>query len=121
MVLGVGTDIVEIERIEKAIRKEQFRKKCFTETELAYLYKKKANSYAGYFCAKEAAAKALGRGFKGLGLKDIEIQNNEFGKPVLLFYNNALEISKQLKVGGVYVSISHSQSYATAVVVIESF
>lgn len=83
--IGLGTDIIEIERIRRAIQRERFVSHTFTPQEQAWLEtkaKNKAESAAGLFCAKEAVAKALGTGFqRGLNLKDIEITHDALGAP----------------------------------------
>ena len=84
MIIGIGTDIVEIDRIEKAVhRTNRFMDKIYTEHEQEY-YKinhKKIESLAGFFAAKEAVSKALGTGFRSFEVRDIEIIPNEIGKP----------------------------------------
>ena len=104
---GLGTDIIEIVRIEKAIARESFLRHVFTEQEQNWL-KEKGNqmpqSAAGLFCAKEAVAKAMGTGFQnGLHFRDIEIAHTELGQPYVLRPNQSF-----------LLSISHCQSYATA-------
>ena len=84
MIIGIGTDIVQVNRIEKVIKRTKcFIDKAFTDKEIEYIRKKNNNSQtiAGYFAAKEAMAKALGTGFRGFGLRDIEIINDSLGKP----------------------------------------
>ena len=80
MILGIGTDIIEVSRIEKEISKERqgFQKKVFTANEIQYCETKrfKAQNYAARFAAKEACLKAIGTGLRdGLSWKDIEILN----------------------------------------------
>ena len=108
---GLGTDIIEIARIEKAIARESFLRHVFTEQEQHWLKEKgkqMPQSAAGLFCAKEAVAKALGTGFRnGLNLKDIEISHTELGAPFVLHpHRNFL------------LSIAHCQSYATATAIL---
>ena len=116
MILGIGNDIVEIARIEKAISNEKFKKRVYTEKEIEIKEKKgsKAASYAGRFSAKEAISKALGTGVRDFNLTDIEILNDELGKPYVVFKN----ILKDKMAGmRMEISISHSKEYATAVAV----
>lgn len=116
MILGIGNDIVEIARIEKAISNEKFKKRVYTEKEIEITEKKgsKAASYAGRFSAKEAISKALGTGVRDFNLTDIEILNDELGKPYVVFKN----ILKDKMAGmRMEISISHSKEYATAVAV----
>lgn len=117
MILGIGNDIVEISRIEKAISNEKFLKRVYTEKEIELIEKKgvPAASYAGRFSAKEAISKALGTGVRDFNLTDIEILNDELGKPFVIFKNNLLEIMKDKKIE---ISISHSREYATSVAIL---
>ncbi|MGL5378230.1 MAG: holo-ACP synthase [Cetobacterium sp.] len=113
--LGIGNDIVEIERVEKAISKKGFKDRVFTVKEIEQIEIKggKAESYAGRFSAKEAISKALGTGVRGFNLVDIEILNNSLGKPEVTLLG---ELKKRdIKVE---VSISHCKTYATAVAII---
>ena len=108
----IGTDIVEIARIEKAVKKrgERFINSIFTEREIEYLNKKKmkAESIAGGFAAKEAFSKYLGTGISGFSFKDIEVLHKENGKPYIVF--------KGMK-SNADLSISHTDVLAIAVVV----
>lgn len=118
MIIGIGTDIIEINRIEKAINRGLFLDRVFTEIEREYLDKKRAESAAGYFAAKEAVSKALGTGIKGFTFKDIEIQKNN-GAPFVVLYGGAKDTAKKLGIKKIHLSISHSRDYATAVAVAE--
>lgn len=118
MILGIGNDIVEIIRIEKAIQNENFKKRVYTPKEIELIEKKGAGkfaSYAGRFSAKEAISKALGTGVRGFNLTDIEILNDDMGKPLVYFKNDLKEKMKGKKVE---LSISHSRDYATSVAII---
>lgn len=118
MIRGIGNDIVEIARIEKAIKNENFKKRVYTENEIELLEKKgavKVASYAGRFSAKEAISKAMGTGVRGFNLIDIEILNDKFGKPLVVFKN---ELKEKMKNKKIELSISHSKEYATAVALI---
>lgn len=122
MIVGVGTDIIEIGRISKAVsRNKRFILKNFTVKEQVYFEKQsyRAESIAGNFAAKEAVSKALGTGFKGFGLKDIEVLRNEQGGPVVFLYGKAKQISMNHNIDHIWVSISHCKAYATAVAVAE--
>ena len=83
MIIGIGTDIIEIERVGKAILKEAFKKKIFTEREIAYCEsQKKDESFAARFAAKEAFFKAMGTGWRdGMGITEVEILNDDLVKP----------------------------------------
>lgn len=117
---GIGTDIIEVERIASKIEKgEGFRELVFTPLEIAYC-EKQANAYESYaarFAAKEAFLKALGTGWGGSGMNfnEIEIRNNEAGKPEIHLIGNA---AGRLKGRQVFVSLSHVKSVAMATVVI---
>lgn len=118
MILGIGNDIVEIARIAKAIEKESFKKRVYTQKEIELIELKGAGkiaSYAGRFSAKEAISKALGTGVRGFNLTDIEILNDQFGKPYVIF-KNILE--KEMANKKIEISISHSKEYATAMAII---
>ena len=117
-IYGIGTDILEISRIRDAInRTSSFKKKVYTEKEIEYIEKKKEPyaSYAGRFAAKEAVSKALGTGVRGFSLNDVEILNDELGKPTVTLYNNLLNHVEDLKI---QISISHSREYAVSTVII---
>jgi len=118
MIIGIGTDIIRIERVISACQNKRFIEKYFTENEINAAANK-TQSIAGAFACKESAAKALGTGFAGFGLRDIEVLHDERGRPVVNLYNGALE--RFCAIGGksVFASISHCEEYATAVVVIE--
>lgn len=110
MIKGIGTDIVNISRIEKAMQQEKFLEKTFTPREREER-KHKVENYAAAFAAKEAVVKALGSGFRGIGFHDIEILHEENGKPYICLYGK--------KEGKWYVSLSHEKEYAVAMVVWE--
>lgn len=115
--IGIGNDIVEINRIEKAIKKANFITKIFTENEIK-LFEIKGNRsefFAGRFAGKEAVSKALGTGFREFSLTDIEILNNELGKPYVTFKNSIESYNKKYFID---ISISHCKEYATAVAII---
>lgn len=116
MIYGTGTDIVEIKRIEKALNKESFVKKCFTENEIIYLKSKNFSpeTAAGIFAAKEAISKALGTGFRGFMPQDLEILHNEFFKPYVNLLPKGEKIADNLGVNNIYISISHCRDYALA-------
>jgi holo-[acyl-carrier protein] synthase len=89
-VYGIGTDIVEIDRVKDAMeRTPTFKTRVFTEREIAYVEKKKMayHSYAARFAAKEAVSKAVGTGIRGFSVLDIEILNDELGKPYVILHN----------------------------------
>lgn len=116
-ILDIGIDIVEIERIEKALqRNKKFLDKLFTKEEIDYFKSKglKTETIAGNFSAKEAISKALGTGIRNFNFKDIEILRDKKGKPIVKTYNNLREICIDYNVLEIKVSISHSKNYAVA-------
>lgn len=119
-IIGIGTDIVEINRIEKAInRTEKFLTKVFTKKEIEYCSSKpnKYERFAGRFCAKEAISKALGTGVRDFNLTDIEIVNDALGKPEVKFYGN---LENEINTVKIHLTISHCKDYATATAIIEN-
>ncbi len=121
MIIGIGTDIIEIERIEIAVKRTKgFINKLFTENEINIFESRgfKSEVIAGNFAAKEAVSKALGTGFRGFGVKDIEILRDELGKPVVNLNSNAYEILKRKDVN-IHLSISHNRTSAIAYAVME--
>jgi len=117
-IYGIGTDIIEISRIETSInRTKTFKEKVYTKNEIEHIEKKKHPyaSYAGRFAAKEAVSKAFGTGVYGFSLSDIEILNDEMGKPYVTLYNTIKEKAKGLTI---QISISHSREYAVSTVII---
>ena len=121
MIIGIGTDIIEINRIEEVImRTSSFIEKSFTSNEIEYFKLKglKGNVIAGNFAAKEAISKALGTGFRGFGLKDIEVIRDKLGKPVVNLSCKIYELL-EIKEFNIHVSISHSKENAIAYAVVE--
>ena len=120
MIFGIGTDIIEIERIETAIkRNSKFLEKMFTEREIELFKDRnfKNETIAGSFCVKEAVSKALGTGIRGFAFKDIEVLRDSLGKPEVILGNKITNIiNNKLKV---HASISHNNDTAIAFVVIE--
>lgn len=123
MIIGTGIDIVEVFRMRDAIEKwgDSFLTKVFTDKEIRYSSSKRfaPQHFAARFAAKEAVVKAFGvaRRFP-LNWTDIEIFNDEEGKPVISFNNDAAKLRKRKKVGEVVVSMSHSKNYAVASVIL---
>ncbi|MCY7007261.1 holo-ACP synthase [Fusobacterium simiae] len=121
MIVGIGNDIIEIERIEKAISKADFKNKVYSQRELENIKKRgdRVETYAGIFSAKEAIAKAIGTGVREFSLTDLEILNDDLGKPYVVVSEKLDKIIKNKK--GNYqieISISHSKKYATAMALI---
>ena len=121
MILGIGNDIIEIERIEKAISKEGFKNKIYTQRELENIEKRgnRTETYAGIFSAKEAISKAIGTGVREFSLTDLEILNDDLGKPYVVVSEKLDKILKTKKEDyQIEISISHSRKYATAMAII---
>lgn len=121
MIYGIGNDIIEIERIKKALLREGFIKKLCTEKEIENLQRRgnREESYAGIFSAKEAIAKAIGIGVRTYSLTDMEILNDDLGKPYVLISEKLDKIIKErFGIYNIELSISHSKEYATAVAII---
>ena len=122
MIIGVGTDIVEIRRIKNAMdANSRFLEKIFTTTELEYLTSRnlRAEYVAGRFAAKEAVAKALGTGFRGFDFKDIEIDRTTLGKPIVILKGKAKLIAKKEGKYNIHLSISHGLDSAVAYAIFE--
>ena len=124
MIKGVGTDIIEIQRIKKQIESNDgFVNKIFTKREIEYCesFKSKAQNYAVRFAAKEAFLKAIGKGWRdGLAFDQVEVVNDELGKPDIIVTGKAKEIIDALGITNIQVSLSHSHENAIAFVIIES-
>ena len=121
MIVGIGNDIIEIERIEKAISKEGFKNKIYTQRELENIEKRgnRTETYAGIFSAKEAISKAIGTGIREFSLTDLEILNDDLGKPYVVVSEKLDKILKTKKEDyQIEISISHSRKYATAMAII---
>lgn len=116
MIQGIGTDIVEIERIEKALKKKGFLERYFTEDEILYYQKEgqKAQTIAANFAGKEAAAKAMGTGFSGFSAIEMEVLRDEKGAPFLKAHGKCCELLKTMGIEKIHLSLSHSKEYATA-------
>ncbi|MCL9773456.1 holo-ACP synthase [Vibrio methylphosphonaticus] len=123
-ILGLGTDIAEIERIEKALARsgEAFAKRILTAEEWVTFssLKQKGRFLAKRFAAKEAASKALGTGIAhGVSFQDFTIANDENGKPLLTLTNRAAEIATSMGATSIHLTISDERHYAVATVIIE--
>ena len=125
-IFGIGTDIVNIKRMEKSLNKNSlvFKNRIFSKKEIIYCEKKKKPSsyYAKRFAAKEALSKALGTGIrKGINFKDIEILNDKFGKPSINLKGstaNFLKTKIKKKKYFIHLSLSDDLPWANATVII---
>ncbi len=126
MIYGNGIDIIDINRIKRVIDKygNRFKKRCFSISEIERSEKRlnSIESYAKRYAAKEACAKALGTGLaRGVFWKNIEVKNNEFGKPFIKLHGKAKEIFKNMNKTSntqIEVSLSDEKKYAIANVII---
>ncbi len=125
MIYGIGTDIIDINRIKSVLNKygDKFKYKCFHQNEISWSNSKlkSAESFAKRYAAKEACAKALGTGLaRGVFWKDIEVINNKYGKPFIRLHNNALNfLNKKInKNAKIELSLSDEINFAIANVII---
>ncbi len=124
-ILGIGVDIVENKRLSKLIKKKSFLLRLFTMVEIknSKLLRDKSIYFSKKFAAKESFSKALGTGFRGgLNFKDIEILNDNLGKPYFRLNNKTKKmISKNLKVKNfdIFLSISDEKEYSIAFTIIQ--
>lgn len=119
--MRIGTDIIEINRIAKAVAKDSFRCRVFTTAEQAYCLSrgKQSNaSFAGIYAAKEAFVKALGTGFRKGTWQDMEVYHDELGAPKLRCTGIFGAMVAQSGVTTVALSISHCRDYAVATVLL---
>lgn len=124
MILGIGTDIIEIERVNKAVeRNSNFITRNFSDNEIEHfkLRKFKTETIAGAFSAKEAVSKAIGTGFRGFSLCDIEILRDNLGKPYVKVNEKVEKVMKDFSIINYkfHVSISHNKESAIAYVILE--
>jgi len=125
MVLGIGTDMMEIARIEHSLARfgDRFLARVYTTGEIAYCRRKIKNageSFAARFAAKEAAAKALGTGIsRGVSWPEFEVTRKPGQRPELILHGRAAEIAARLGIRRLSLSITHSRDFAMAVVIAE--
>lgn len=122
MIIGVGIDIVEVSRIKAAIERESFVKRVFTDSEAAYCRSRgvqQAASFAARFAAKEAVAKALGSGFAGGNIKDIEVIVGAGGQPAIVLHGSFAVLAGRRGVTAAHISLTHTREYAAAQAVLE--
>ena len=124
MIIGLGLDLVEIERIGKVAERHEgrFLDKYFTDAETAYAgsHHRPMEHLAARFAAKEAAAKALGTGVaERVALRDLEIVSRDSGQPQLVLHGVASELAEEMGVTRTHVSLTHTATHAAAVVILE--
>ncbi|NDD65485.1 MAG: holo-[acyl-carrier-protein] synthase [Acidobacteria bacterium] len=125
MIIGIGTDIVDIPRIERslAVYGDRFRDRIFTPEEISYSesHLRSGERYAARFAAKEAARKAFGAAtsIQSIAWRDVEIISSIEGAPQLRFHGAALELAASLQIRRAHVSLSHASHQSVAVVILE--
>jgi len=122
VIVGLGTDIIEIVRIGQMIERhgELFLNRIYTEQEISYCQRRKESyqHFAGRWAAKEAVMKALGTGFiRGINWQDIEVVASQNGQPNIKTQGGAGEMAERLGIGEFLITISHCRAYATATAV----
>ena len=126
MIIGIGTDILNITRISKIIKRydQKFIDRVYGKNEIKIVQNKlktSDNYFAKRFAAKEAFAKALGTGFRGdVNVKSIIVINNELGRPDIKLDENVARLLKEKKIKSCHLSISDEKNIAAAFVVLES-
>ena len=120
MIIGLGMDLCDIARITRALKNECFLTRIFSQRERDAIAARGEQTAAGYFAAKEAVAKALGTGFRGFMIWDIEITNDGVGCPNVILHNGALERLEKIGGNHILVTITHTANMAAATAVIES-
>jgi len=124
LIVGIGTDIFEVKRMKERLQKQpSFIDGIYTNQEINYCnqHKFKEQHYAARYAAKEAFLKALGTGWRnGITFQEIEIMNDDLGKPEIHLHGKAKEYMDELKNNTVHVSLSHSKEYAIAFVIINN-
>ncbi|MBI5625198.1 MAG: holo-ACP synthase [Elusimicrobia bacterium] len=123
MILGIGTDIIEVARVAREIRRSNgFKERYFSPREIAYCDTRASagQNYAARFAAKEAFFKALGTGYRGgMGFDEVEVLNDRLGKPEIVLRGRAKAFCRRRRVRRIHVSLSHINDYSSAVVVME--
>ncbi len=122
MLLGLGTDIIEIRRVAKAIERELFLARVFTQRERAYCEGRgagRAASYAARWAAKEAVLKAFGTGLRRGTLLDIEVVPDALGAPEAHLFGYHADLAEERGVKRLWISLSHAREYAVAQCILE--
>lgn len=124
MIVGLGVDIAEVDRMQAAIKRrgQSFLKRVFTPAEIAYCerHRQKFERYAARFAAKEATMKALGTGWgDGVRWVDLEVIRDKKGKPTMALAGRAREIADKMGVENISLSLTHSGNTAFAQVIFE--
>ena len=124
MIFGTGIDIIEIKRIQNSLEKyaSRFVNKVFTTKEIDYCQSQAdpGKHFAARFAVKEAVSKSLGTGISSqIGFKDIEILNQDSGRPIIKMSGRGKDLFKKLKLKSIHISISHERHFAIAQAIVE--
>ncbi|MBK9480212.1 MAG: holo-ACP synthase [Bacteroidetes bacterium] len=124
MIFGIGTDIIEVQRVEKLVGSIAGKKRIFSDSEIAYCESKKnkGENYAARYAAKEAFFKAFGTGWRGkMSFNEVIIKNNRLGKPDIELIGDTLITVQKKKISKIHVSLTHLKDIVNAVVILEKF
>lgn len=126
MIIGIGSDILEVARFKREIEADgdNIKHEIFTSCEIEYCDGKRypERHYAARFAAKEAVLKALATGKEaGISWRDVEIRNDKNGQPYIVLFGKAKDIADNLQAGRILLSLSHTQEWAMANVILESW
>jgi holo-[acyl-carrier protein] synthase len=124
-VIGIGVDLVECERIQHSLDRfgDRFLRRVFTNGEIEYSMSMKfpARHLAARFAAKEAVSKAFGTGIgKSMGWQDMDVRKKESGEPFLVLSGGAESLSKDRGVTKTFITLSHTDHHALAMIVLEA-
>ena len=119
MIVGLGTDIIEIVRIGQMIERhgELFLNRVYTDGEIRYCQRRRESyqHFAGRWAAKEAVMKTLGTGWtRGVGWQDVEVCSAKTGQPSIQIHGSARDLTNRLGIDEILITISHCRAYATA-------
>lgn len=125
MIVGIGTDLAEVNRIRDSIARfgERFLGRIYTDVERAYAASKgnAAERFAARFAAKEAGMKAIGTGWsRGVTWKDFEVANEPSGRPALRLHGVARHVAELMGVNHISISLTHTAEMAFAIVILEA-
>lgn len=122
MIIGIGCDLAEVNRIYKALGLKGFAARVFTEREQAYCNGRGVQAYQSFaarFAAKEAFLKAIGTGLRGGRLTEIEVINDDLGRPQLVLHGYFKNYAASLGVERMHLTLSHTKELAMAQVILE--
>lgn len=116
LIIGIGTDMIEIDRVLKACTKKRFLEKYYTEKEIE-LYEIDHKKAASNFAVKEAVSKVFGTGFSHISPKEIEVLRDDKGKPFVRLYGKALQYAKNCNIKMIHISITNTKKYVSVFVI----